>query len=126
MKKQCDECNRDSVCKGKCAYHYRMPSQLNPTPIRRQDKPIAKFSAKKITELAIYRKARDKFLSGKTCQYPGCTSLHVVLHHGAGRIGSLLTDVRYFRALCDHHHRIVEENPLHAKELNLSVDRLTA
>jgi hypothetical protein len=126
MKKKCDECERYAVCKGKCQYHYRMPSQINPNPIAKATKPIAKFSTKKVSELVVYRKERDKFLKDKYCQYPGCSSTHVVLHHAAGRIGSLLTDVRYFRALCDHHHRLIEENPVHAKELNLSVDRLTA
>jgi len=126
MKNKCDECARDSVCKGKCEYHYRMPSQINPKPLAKaKTKSIAHFSVKKLAELKVYQKLRDEFLKGKTCQYPGCISNHVVLHHAAGRIGANLIAVRHFRSLCDHHHRIVEDNPTHARELNLSVSRLS-
>ena len=85
-------------------------------------KPV---SDKRAKELVEYRKVRDKFLKEvKVCQFPDCDSEQIELHHGAGRVGRLLTDPTYFVALCRKHHRFVEENPLVAKEINLSFERI--
>lgn len=83
-------------------------------------KPISDKQAERLKE---YRKKRDEFLKGKMCQFPGCYSSEVECHHSAGRQGDLLTDERFFVALCRKHHRFVEENPEEAKRLNLSTTR---
>lgn len=94
-------------------------------PAAKQKKPIAKFSQKKLQELKEYRIVRDKFLKeNNTCQYPNCNSSKVTLHHKAGRIGSLLTDVSNFVALCWQHHQYIEEHPAEALKLGLSAKRL--
>jgi len=85
---------------------------------------IAPMSKNRAEQLKDYRKKRDEFLKGKTCEFPGCTSNLVELHHVKGRVGSLLTDVRYFKALCRRHHRFAEENPLEALKMGVSVSRL--
>ena len=75
--------------------------------------------------LKEYRKVRDGYLKANpVCEYPGCTSTEVTLHHGAGRVGDLLTNPDYFVSLCFRHHREVEENPTAAKEMGLSYTRL--
>lgn len=89
---------------------------------KKQINPISNKMAKR---LAKYRIERDKFLNeNPVCMYPGCNSRNVELHHAAGRTGKLLFDPKYFKALCRTHHSYVEQNPEHAKQLNLSTSRL--
>ena len=96
-------------------------SSLKPTKSKR----IKPISDKQLIRLAEYRLVRDKYFKlNPICEFKGCYSTEITLHHKAGKIGDLLCDIRYFCSLCFHHHRIVEENPKLAKELNLSVDRL--
>ncbi|MDF3076162.1 MAG: hypothetical protein K0S09_51 [Sphingobacteriaceae bacterium] len=85
---------------------------------------IAKRSKKRAKQEREYAKLKAEYLKDRHCEYPGCYSNEVTLHHSAGRVGNLLTDVRYFKALCWQHHSEVELNPLRAKELGLSKSRL--
>lgn len=87
---------------------------------------IKPISDKKASELKEYRLVRDKFFKDNPiCQFDGCNSKDIQLHHAKGRLGNLLSDVQYFRSLCDTHHRYVETHPLEAKQMGLSLDRLT-
>lgn len=125
MAKLCEICGGKHYAKSRCKIHYKMPSQLNPKSIKQSVKPISKFSEKKISQLAEYRKVRDKYLKeNPICEFPECNSSKVELHHSKGKIGELLTDVRHFKSLCRTHHRFIEENPLEAKKLGLSKNRL--
>ena len=86
---------------------------------------IKSVSDKKLAELKEYRVVRDRYLKNNpVCEYPNCTSREVELHHRAGRSGNLLCDGTYFCSLCRTHHRLIEEQHTHAKELGLSVSRL--
>ena len=86
---------------------------------------IKSVSDKKLTELKEYRVVRDRYLAEhKVCEHPDCKNPSEDLHHAKGRVGSLLTDVRYFKALCRRCHRWVEENPEQSKEIGLSLSRL--
>ena len=86
---------------------------------------IKNISNKKLAELKEYRTVRDRYLKNNpVCEYPNCTSREVELHHRAGRSGRLLCDDTYFCSLCRAHHRLIEEQPSHAKELGISVSRL--
>jgi len=88
-------------------------------------KPIKKVSDKMTTELRIYRKKRDKyFAENPTCEYPGCGSKNITLHHLRGRCGALLTDETNFCSLCMKHHNYVENNPEEGRKLNLVLNRL--
>lgn len=58
------------------------------------------------------------------CEFPGCSAKSTDLHHGAGRVGKLLLEEKYFKALCRRHHNYCEEHPLHAQQLGLSFKRL--
>lgn len=98
-------------------------SVLKPTTSKR----IKQISDKKLEELKEYRIVRDRyFKNNPVCEFPNCSSREITLHHAKGRIGSLLTDDRYFKSLCMYHHRVIEENPTEAKRLGLSFDRLSS
>lgn len=86
---------------------------------------IKSVSDKKLVELKQYRLLRDEYLAThKICEHPECSNPSEDLHHAKGRVGILLTDTRYFKALCRKCHRWVEENPTDAKSMGLSFSRL--
>jgi hypothetical protein len=86
---------------------------------------IKSVSDKKLVELKQYRLLRDEYLAThKVCENPNCSNPSEDLHHAKGRVGGLLTDTRYFKALCRKCHRWVEENPTDAKSMGLSFSRL--
>ena len=90
-------------------------------------KPIPKVSAKQVDRLKEYKKVRDVYMKEHPiceAQLEGCSRQATDLHHGRGRIGSLLTDVSNFHALCAHCHHAIEISPSMAKELGLSKNRL--
>lgn len=138
-KKHCKLCDNPIWARGLCLNHDKIanpdkyiikkkPSESikkssGGLPVKK--KRIAPVSAKRAEELKIYRIERDKFLKeNSTCMFPGCTSKDVECHHAAGKVGNLLYDSRYFRALCRKHHIFVETHPIEAKKLNLSLSRL--
>ena len=97
------------------------------TPITPKKRSFIKpISDKQASKLAEYRVVRDAYLKANpVCQFKGCTSRDVCVHHAKGRVGDLLSDNRYFRSLCDHHHKLIELKPTLAKELGLSLNRLS-
>lgn len=120
----CTVCQSENVmlmakkCLNSPNYCYQKSRQKTVSPIRKTSKKLA-------TKLIEYKKAKTQFLTeNNICAFPGCESTDVQLHHAKGRCGALLIDVNHFRALCDTHHRYVEENPVMAKEMGLSGDRL--
>lgn len=48
----------------------------------------------------------------------------MTIHHAKGNKGILMTDKRYFRMLCDNHHKWVHRNNEMAIELGLSFPEL--
>lgn len=126
MKKQCDECARESVCKGKCEYHYRMPSQSNPKPIAKPTKGIAKVSSKQGKLNRAYKILRNQYMKDHpVCEarLPGCSYHATDLHHMNGR-GLFLLDATTYKALCRSCHQRAEMSPNEAKALGLSGQRL--
>jgi len=88
-------------------------------------KRIKSVSDKRLVELAEYRVVRDLYLKEHPiCEFYTCDCREVELHHGKGKIGKLLTNPKYFKALCREHHSWTELNPIEAKELGLSINRL--
>ena len=115
-----EDCNLPHYRIGK--YRYCVKSSDISKP---KQKPIKSISDKQSERLKTYRKVRDEYMfNHPICEFPNCTNRSTDLHHGAGRVGELLTDIRYFKALDREHHRIVEENPTLAQELGLSFKRL--
>lgn len=98
-----------------------------PEPVKKKPKPIPKVSANQIERLAKYRKVRDQFMNeNKNCQarLENCTIKATDIHHSKGKIGDLLTDKRYFKALCRNCHSYLEVHPNEAKEKGFSLSRL--
>ena len=52
-----------------------------------------------------------------------CTTHSTDVHHMKGRIGPLLTDTKFFLAVCRSCHTWIEEHPKEAKELGYSISR---
>lgn len=101
------------------SFTVKKPNKISPKRI----KPV---SDKKLLELKEYRKIRDEYLrANPICEFDGCNSRDVTLHHKSGRVGKLLTDKQYFCSLCIKHHSWVEVNPDEAKKLGLSLSRLS-
>ena len=79
---------------------------------------IKQFSDKKLTELAIYRKLRDKYLSDyPVCQFKDCQSTNVELHHKKSR-KYFLCDSESFMSVCRIHHNWIHENCAESYELS--------
>lgn len=84
-------------------------------------------SKRRAAQLRTYRKLRDEYLTGHPrCEFPECGQVASDLHHKAGRVGALLTDVTRWAALCRPCHRWVTENPAAAYELGISEHRIGA
>lgn len=125
MKRKLKEC---SGCK-KLTYLWKSNPPLcrdcyyrdNVKPLNsKKRKPISPVSPKMADKLKKYRTARDKyFKENPVCEFPGCNSREVTLHHKRGRIGSFLIDKRYFCSLCHKHHMYVHENDAEARAMGL-------
>lgn len=121
----CITCDKESPIYAKKMCQYCYWKSRPKKPIVKNTKPIKNFSKKSMENLRRYRKARDEYLRDKpVCEFPNCNSTEVTLHHKKGRLGSYLTDKRYFSALCWRHHQFIETHPKIAKKLNLSLNRL--
>lgn len=123
---KCISCDhfRPIYAKKMCSWCY--DKQRKKTHLKKTSKPIKKYSKTSLDKLRRYRKVRDKYLEeNPICQYPGCKSREVTLHHARGRIGSFLTDKRWFKSLCWKHHQEIELNPALAYKLGLSFSRLS-
>lgn len=121
----CPECiNGKSVplTSGKCNNHYW---QSKRKPLKKSATKIRPISKKRAAQERVYSKQRiEKLEKDPICQFPGCEAPATEVHHPAGRIGELLTKSELFVSLCHPHHVHVELNPIEAKELGLSFNRL--
>lgn len=116
-----DDCSNPVWGGGYCKRHQYLRTDKKP----KRPSPV---SPKMIESLKEYKTVRAKFLSRHPiCQarISGCTKEATQVHHKAGRLGALLTNDKYFLAVCHHCHCYIEVNPLEAKEKGWSMDRLT-
>lgn len=85
----------------------------------RQRKPIARVSERQKKRLREYTKVKRRYLR----EHPLCEMCSVrkadSLHHCRGRAGSLLSDARYFKALCEPCHDWIHANPQKARQAGL-------
>jgi len=94
---------------------------------KEKPKAIAPVSKKKKEEMDIYSKLRTAFfVIHPYCEVklPGCTGEATDVHHKAGRIGEYYLKTSEWLAVCRTCHKFIEENPIIAKELNFSKNRL--
>ena len=122
--KKCSEpnCNYPIWARKKCKYHDNI---ANPKTTTKKSK-LKPVSDKLKVQRIEYKTKRDTFIQqNPVCQFPNCTQKATELHHAKGRIGKNLTDESTFRALCHDHHAYIELNPIQAKKLGLSLNRLS-
>lgn len=103
----------------------RTPLKKPTKPLKRSNKPIAKVAKKRAAELRLYEKEKVDYLNDHSvCEFPGCDSVLVTLHHKRGRSGKMVYNKKHFIALCWPHHSFAEENATKAKQLKISENRL--
>ncbi len=132
--KRCPQCywkHRNMIKKSEAKHKNPMdPESLNSNKtVYRKKKSIIipKQSKKRRSQNVLYSKKRRIFMEqNKYCQanLSNCTILATDLHHKRGRIGKLLTDERYFLAVCRSCHNYIESHPIFAKEKGFSLNRL--
>lgn len=84
---------------------------------------MRRVSPRRAAALRIYTKIRREFLEAN----PSCIRCGVAateVHHAAGRIGRLLTDVGNFRAMCHDCHVHATLHPAEAVEQGWSLPRI--
>lgn len=115
-KKPCKECKAESyifskgLCKSCATKTYKKPSNVS-------DK-----QRKRIKDYSLVRKEFLESLPSNICKV--CNVREVTdIHHRCGKIGDLLTDTRFFLAVCRECHTFIEENPAWAYENNYSLKR---
>jgi hypothetical protein len=102
---------------------------LKPNAVELKQKPrkaINKMSTSLAQQNKIYYAVGKVFLANHPkCQAncKGCKIYSTEIHHKRGRIGKLLTDIRFFLAVCERCHKWIENNPKAAKALGFSEDR---
>ncbi len=114
MGKVCDECFGKHYARGKCARHYKMPSQLNPKPIARTTTPIAKVSKKREKLDKVYSVICIQFKKLRPyceAKLPGCQQTTSDVHHkffGADRDKYYL-DITTWCPVCPHCHHLIHD-----------------
>lgn len=83
-------------------------------------------SKKRAAQERIYAKIRKVYLfCHPNCEVVGCGCESSEIHHRKGRIGDLLTDEKFFMAVCRSHHNYIENHPIEAKDQGYSLSRLS-
>src|SRR5690606_41976677 len=86
---------------------------------------IQAVSEKRKSQNKDYTNVRNQFLiEHPRCQVRGCNKVSEEIHHRRGRTGDLLTDPKFFLAVCRDHHMEIEQDPVWAKEQGYSLSRL--
>ena len=94
----------------------------DPSP-KKKRKRIPMYSTKREEQIRQYSEDRLAFLEeNKVC--PVTKGRTTQIHHKKGRIGKLYLDKDYWLAVSAEGHKWIEENPIKAKELGYSVNRL--
>ena len=136
----CIDCNKENtlLTAGRCAgYPYCYQKHRNEVSAQRKqergittetkpNKPINKISDKQAKLNAAYTVLRKQFLKDnpycKAC-LPGCTFIATEVHHKKGR-GEFMLDTSTWLPSCHNDHVWIELDPVEAKILGLSEDRL--
>lgn len=118
MPKQClaKGCNYDVFSNKYCKFHQWMrPDKMEKAYKPKKRKKIKVISDSMRAKYAKYRPLRDKYMvEHPDCEICGNRSQD--LHHKAGRVGDLMSNIDYFMAVCRKHHNWIHENPKEARE----------
>lgn len=79
---------------------------LNRSPAgAKPKKRIARISKRRAAQTRTYTVVRKEYLAAHPiCQHGGCMKRSTEIHHRKGCIGELLTNERFFMAVCRPHH----------------------
>jgi len=79
------------------------------------------MSKAKAKEHRKYLLAKARALPGKMCEWPAnqCLNMADDVHHGAGRVGTMLNNQKYWWFLCRRHHDWVHSHAREARKLGL-------
>lgn len=73
--------------------------------------PIGHVSVRQAKRLSDFHVVAKRFLKDHpVCRKERCMWRAVQVHHSRGRLGSLLTDARFFVEICKLHHRWIHDN----------------
>ncbi len=104
----------------------RMPYKRPLTRRRR----IRSVSPKRAKQNALYRKLRRAFLAEHALCHACMVRRELLsikastqIHHIRGKIGKLLTDVRFWCAVCDRCHRWITDHTTEARALGLICEK---
>ena len=98
-----------------------LPEKVDRALKRTKIRPISKKQGIKLKE---YKIVRDKYMEEHIgCEFKYCSQASEDLHHMAGRTGDLLTDTRYFMAVCREHHLWIHNNPKESLENGYTILR---
>lgn len=89
--------------------------------VKKKSHKIKSRSKSRLKQEAEYKIIAPIFLEGKFCPVTGGVATQV--HHKKGRIGKLLTDIRFFLAVSDEGHDKIERNPEWARDMGYSLLR---
>jgi hypothetical protein len=99
-----------------------------PKPVKKEKPKPSKIkprSDKRAKQEREYLKMLPKFFEeNPICQVNGCNLESSQCHHKKGRLGALLTNKKYFMAVCAEHHEKIETQPNWAKANGYSLSRL--
>lgn len=91
----------------------------------KRSKRIKSRSDKRRDQENEYRIIRAEYLEKHPiCEVYNCGHKSEQVHHKKGRIGKLLTNKKYFLAVCDTCHKYIELHPAWAKAQGYSESRL--
>lgn len=88
-------------------------------------KPMNKVSDKQSKRIAEYVKVKDDYLRlNPWCEMHGKPCKACDIHHAKGKIGSLLTETKFFVGVCRPAHNWIHDNPTLALRDGYSFSRL--
>ena len=98
--------------------------QIKRTPIKKKFYQLKKRTLSRAQQWKIYGENREVYLAEHPVCECGCGRQAEQIHHKKGKIGKLLYDKKFFMAVADYCHKLIEAKPAWAKKMGYSVSRL--
>jgi hypothetical protein len=105
---------KEKYCK-ECWYAIEKPKSISPVSKKRQGE-MDEYSKKRLAFLALHNNCQAKLV--------GCTGKSTDVHHKSGRVGNNMLNIGTWLSVCRSCHTWIEENPIEAKEMGFSNNRI--
>ena len=113
-----------SLCSVPDCRNYEKYCRIHLTETFKPSKLVNKVSDPLKEAQREYKKLAKTFITlHPKCAVKGCQRPSECIHHMKGRIGDLLTDTRYFLAVCLPCHQKIETHVSWAREMGYSLSR---